>query len=72
MEKKKQEQPKEGKHEHRLPQEISDEQRLKNESALEEAMHDIDEDPDLSVHSPNDDLDEGELSRLGEDKPDLV
>jgi hypothetical protein len=61
-----------GKHEHPLPQEISDEQRRINEAALEEAMHDIDEDPDLSLHSPNDDLDEGESARLGEDTQDLV
>jgi hypothetical protein len=61
-----------GKHEHPLPQEISDEQRRINEAALEEAMHDIDEDPDLSIHSPNDDLDEGESARLGEDTQDLV
>jgi hypothetical protein len=61
-----------GKHEHPLPQEISDEQRRINEAALEEAMHDIDEDPDLSIHSPNDDLDEGESARLGEDAQDLV
>ena len=62
----------EGRHEHSLPQEISDQQREKNESARDEAMHDIDDDPDLSVHSPNDDLDEGETARLGEDKTDLV
>ena len=31
-----------------------------------------DEDADLSIHSPNDDLDEGETARLGEDKTDLV
>jgi hypothetical protein len=40
--------------------------------AYEEASKDIDEDPDLSIHSPNDDLDEGETARLGEDKTDLV
>ena len=36
------------------------------------AEHDIAEDADLSIHSPNDDLDEGELARLGGDKNDLV
>ncbi len=36
------------------------------------ADHDIAEDADLSIHSPNDDLDEGELARLGGDKNDLV
>ena len=59
-------------HEHPLPQEISDDQRRLNGAAFEEAMHDIDEDPDLSAASPNDDLDEGETARLGEDKTDLV
>ena len=43
-----------------------------NDDAREEAMGDIEQDADLSVHSPNDDLDEGETARLGEDKTDLV
>jgi hypothetical protein len=42
------------------------------DNAREEALGDIEEDADLSVHSPNDDLDEGETARLGEDKTDLV
>jgi len=37
------------------------------DNAREEAMGDIEEDADLSIHSPNDDLDEGETARLGED-----
>lgn len=37
-----------------------------------QAEHDIAEDADLSIHSPNDDLDEAELARLGGDKNDLV
>lgn len=41
-------------------------------AAHEEALADIDQDPDFSIHSPNDDLDEGETARLGEDKTDLV
>jgi hypothetical protein len=41
-------------------------------AAYEEASKDIDQDPDLSIHSPNDDLDEGETARLGGDKTDLV
>lgn len=36
--------------------------------AHEEADRDIEKDPDLSVSSPNDDLDEGESARLGEDE----
>lgn len=41
-------------------------------NAREEAFDDIGEDADLSIHSPNDDLDEGETARLGEDKTDLI
>ncbi len=37
-----------------------------------EADKDIAKDPDLSIHSKNDDLDEGELARLGGDKTDLI
>ena len=40
-----------------------------NELAHAEADQDIAADADLSIHSPNDDLDEGELARLGEDFP---
>jgi hypothetical protein len=40
--------------------------------AHKEAQKDIDQDADLSIHSPNDDLDEGETAGLGEDKTDLV
>jgi hypothetical protein len=43
-----------------------------NDNAREEAMGDIEQDADLSIHSPNDDLDEGETARLGEDKTDLI
>lgn len=43
-----------------------------NAAAFETAAEDIEQDPDLSIHSPNDDLDEGETARLGEDKTDLV
>lgn len=41
------------------------------DNAREEAQEDIEQDPDLSIHSPNDDLDEGETARLGEDT-DLI
>lgn len=63
--------------EQRQPQEQSGapEQQRENgnvAAAYEEASKDIDADPDLSVHSPNDDLDEGETARLGGDKTDLV
>ena len=43
-----------------------------SDKAREEAFGDIEEDADLSIHSPNDDLDEGETARLGEDKTGLV
>lgn len=44
----------------------------KNREAHTQADKDIENDPDLSVHSPNDDLDEGELGRLGEDVTDVI
>ena len=40
--------------------------------AHDEAINDIEHDPDFSIPSPNDDLDEGEIARLGEDKTDIV
>ena len=41
------------------------------EEALKQAEHDIEEDPDFKP-DPNDDLDEGEIARLGdEDEKDL-
>lgn len=58
-----------GVHENPLPQEISNEQRALNEAAHREADKDIATDADLSVHSKNDDLDEGESARLGENVP---
>ncbi|HEU0112989.1 MAG TPA: hypothetical protein VFQ73_19090 [Flavisolibacter sp.] len=61
-----------GKHEHPLAHEIGAKQKAVNEAAHEEAIHDIEDDPDMSAPGPNDDLDEGETARLGEDKTDLV
>ena len=43
-----------------------------NTAALKEAEKDIEKDPDLSIHHPNDDLDEGETARLGEGRNDLI
>jgi hypothetical protein len=40
--------------------------------AREQADRDIANDADLSIHSPNDDLDEGESARLGEDVTDII
>jgi len=40
--------------------------------AREQADADIKKDADLSIHSPNDDLDEGETARLGEDVNDII
>lgn len=43
------------------------------QKAHEEADKDIAADPDLSQNTdPNNDLDEGELARLGENKTDLI
>ena len=40
--------------------------------AREQAAADIENDADLSVSSPNDDLDEGESARLGENVNDII
>lgn len=61
-----------GRHEHPLGQEIKNEERKKAEAAHREADKDIENDPDFSVHSPNDDLDEGETARLGEDTSGII
>ena len=61
-----------GRHEHPLPSEISNQERLAAERAHEQADRDMEEDAELTAHSPNDDLDEGETARLGEDKTDLI
>ena len=62
----------EGRHENPLPQEISRQEKELTDAAHEEAIEDIEADPELSAHSPNDDLDEGETARLGEGKNDLI
>ena len=56
-------------------EDVRDQQDKENrnvQKAHDQADKDMDQDPDLSIHSPNDDLDEGETARLGEDKTDLV
>lgn len=45
-------------------------QKIKD--AHDQAERDIEQDPDLSIHSPNDDLDESEIARLGDDRTDLA
>ena len=40
--------------------------------AREQANQDIENDADLSVSSPNDDLDEGETARLGENLDEII
>jgi hypothetical protein len=66
-----------GKHKNKKDKDVKHE-HTENEAtqntsgALDEAQKDIEQDPDLSVHNPNDDLDEGETARLGDDKTDLV
>jgi hypothetical protein len=61
-----------GKHEHPLPQEISRQEKEKAIRAHDEAEKDMNEDAELTAHSPNDDLDEGETARLGEDTGDII
>ncbi len=41
-------------------------------AAHEQAEKDMQEDPEFTASSPNDDLDEGESARLGEDKTDVI
>ncbi|HWB23835.1 MAG TPA: hypothetical protein VG738_00050 [Chitinophagaceae bacterium] len=40
--------------------------------AHDEALKDIALDADFSIHNENDDLDEGELARLGEDENGVI
>jgi len=61
-----------GRHEHPLPQEISNSQKAKAIEAHDQAEKDMDEDAELTAQSPNDDLDEGETARLGEDTGDII
>lgn len=49
-----------------------DEMRDLNKNAQKEAEKDLKNDPEVSAHHPNDDLDEGETARLGEDKTGLI
>jgi hypothetical protein len=60
-----------GRHENPLPREIKDTEKRKAANAHEQAEKDIENDPEFSAHSPNDDLDEGESARLGENT-DLI
>lgn len=59
--------PATGKHENSLPGETSAEQKTLNESAHNQAEADMSNDAELTAGNENDDLDEGELARLGED-----
>jgi hypothetical protein len=54
---------------------VRDQQARENANVAEahqQAEEDINQDPDLSTHDKNDDLDEGETARLGEDTTGLV
>lgn len=61
-----------GRHEHPLPGEISSKDRKDADNAHRQADHDMDDDAELTAHSPNDDLDEGETARLGEENTGLI
>lgn len=56
-----------GKHEHPLPQEISDKERRQAIEAHKEAEKDMEADAELTAGDPTDDLDEGEIAKLGEE-----
>lgn len=55
-----------GHHENPLPGEISRDEKRNAITARVKAEKDIENDPDFSAKTPNDDLDEGEAARLGE------
>ena len=55
-----------------LPGEITPEQRKQNANALHQADKDMGSDPEFAKAGKSDDLDEGEIARLGDDKNDLV
>ena len=59
-------------HEYPLPGEINPEQKRQNTNAQLQADKDMIDDAELTAHSKNDDLDEGETARLGEENNDLV
>jgi len=59
-------------HEYPLPGEIIPEQKRQNTNAQQQADKDMIGDAELTAHSENDDLDEGETARLGEENNDLV
>jgi len=63
--------PDKGKHKHALPGQITHDQKKKDQNARKEAEEDMEDDKELTAHSPNDDLDEGETARLGENT-DLI
>jgi hypothetical protein len=60
-----------GTHENRLPGEIDPAGKNLTNAAHQAADKDMEADAELTAHSPNDDLDEGETARLGEET-DLV
>jgi hypothetical protein len=53
-------------HENPLPGDITPKQRKQNANALQQADKDMSNDAEMTAHSKNDDLDEGETARLGE------
>ncbi|HEY0059423.1 MAG TPA: hypothetical protein VGB56_09815 [Flavisolibacter sp.] len=72
MERNREQQEEGGKHENPLPSEIGKEERQQTALAHDEAEKDIEEDPEFSASSPNDDLDEGETARLGDDGAGII
>ncbi len=59
-------------HEYPLPGQINAEQKRQNKDALRQADKDMIDDAELTAHSKNDDLDEGETARLGKNSNDLI
>ncbi len=70
----KKQQPKQPEHsnDRAMQRDLEADRREHVKEAREQADADIERDADLSIHSPNDDLDEGETARLGEDMNDII
>lgn len=60
------------KHEHPLSNQISEKEKRVTDLAHKQADEDIENDLEISAHSPNDDLDEGETARLGSNETGLA
>lgn len=61
-----------GKHEHPLPREIEEKEKLQHRAAKNNAEDDMSDDVELTAGSPKDDSDEEEAVKRSEDNSDLI